>query len=318
MFFDSPIMSQYEAQLAFQEVYKNNSKLAAKLRTFEKSIELLEHLSSGYFVGLTMKNSGGKTQIQITTYIIVFKAACSQLSETDLATVSEFLPDAEKALKLFLGVNKTPKSKGKKIKRKEHKKMVEAEGIVYEHLSEFERDKGRLFYENIPERYRSALEKVFTLPSFKEAFARVILSTGTVSPEDIERHPELVAHYMLWGNQENPDPNEEPGHLHIFRVEDIISEAANANLTPNKGRTSWTDSKTKKKYNLTLSNGQPGTTTLNLGPLQIQKKGSGEGGYNGFQSNASVKDVLEQVAPIYSGDISGVRTAIEKDMKVRA
>jgi hypothetical protein len=253
-----------------QKIYDSEVGVeSTKSRLFSKSPELLEFLEDRQNWGApSLKNPGKESseiQMQITSLsnlIASVRARLGSLFEHRQALT---------ALEIWIGVGKETESNGGALLTEEFQRMCEDHLVDYESLSDFEKSHGRVYSGTLSQDKFDALEKLVNDKAFRNALATVVFSEGIITPEEIEKHPELRADYMVW----KPKNSSEYTVLSIADVIKAVVESEPAVIN---------------------------RTTVYLGPLQFQKKGSGMGtSYNNIQFNASLngkRGLLKHVTPV--------------------
>ncbi len=252
-----------------QKIYDSEVGIKPKKRCFSKSPELLYVLQNREnWSAPSLKNPKDGTteiQMQVTSLSNLFAALAGRF-RTPISM------DAYRALELWIGVGKTPKSDGAQILVEDHRKQCENNLVDYDRLTSEERRRGRLCSSTLPsDKFDSLVDLLSNNKDFLHALATVVFSEGITKLKEIERHPELRADFMVWKPKDS-------SKYTVFFIEDVVNAVVRSEPVINE-------------------------TTVYLGPLQFQKKGSGAGSaYNNIQFNASLDGrkagLLRYVTPV--------------------
>lgn len=268
--FYNGLSDSMSAAKEFQKIYDSELGIKpAQKRLFSKSPELLEFLSNREnWSAPSLKNPKDGTteiQMQVTSLSNLFAALAGRF-RTPISM------DAYRALELWIGVGKAPKSDGAQILAEDHRKQCENNLVDYDELTSEERRRGRLCSSTLPsDKFDSLVDLLSNNKDFLHALATVVFSEGITKLKEIERHPELRADFMVWKPKDS-------SKYTVFFIEDVVNAVVRSEPVVNE-------------------------TTVYLGPLQFQKKGSGAGSaYNNIQFNASLDGrkagLLRHVKPV--------------------
>lgn len=269
--FYNGLSDSMSAAKEFQKIYDSERGIKpCQKRLFSKSPELLEFLNNREnWSAPSLKNPAkdvSDIQMQITSLSNLIAAVSARLG-----SLLEHR-HALTALEIWIGVGRETESNGGALLTEEFQRMCEDHLVDYEDLTDFEKSHGRVYSSTLSQDKYDAFVELVNDKTFRQALATVALSEGITTPEEIKRHPELRADYMVW----KPKNSSEYTVLSIADVIKAIVESGPAVINQ---------------------------TTVYIGPLQFQKKGSGDGAsFSGFQLNASLngtkRGLLRYVEPV--------------------
>jgi len=215
--------------------------------------------------GISIKNSTGSTQMQV----MAFKALIFELDRA-----LPIPPDAKRALELFTG--NSPWTSGETFEEMIEKEKIDMSSLDCDMDDGQEVRRKRLLWSSLPAAYSSSLLAYLEDPVVKERLLNVIYREGTASGG--------FADWQCWcdfkvNGKNNPDA------LVLLNLKDFINSLMGEQWTVNTG-------------------GRFPNSTLSLGPLTFQMKGSSRTKLENGKPDPAAKDYHN---PQFNMSLSAVR-----------